>query len=192
MHEDSDIQLMLRFKEGDQNAFRELYDRHKKRVIHYCFRFCGNRTVAEDMAQETFLRVLKGARRYEPGARFNTWLFKIAANVCLNELRRPVHRTRMASLDEDRGDGREGLGVADPADTDRDFALNEMDTALRKALGGLPDKQRAALLLRVDGEFSYREIGEQIQCSENHVKILIHRARQRLKEILDRVKGDDA
>ncbi|MBA3030496.1 MAG: sigma-70 family RNA polymerase sigma factor [Desulfobacteraceae bacterium] len=190
MQNDSDIQLMLSFRDGDKNAFRELYDKHKKRVINYCFRFCGNRSVAEDMAQETFLRVLKAARRYEPTARFSTWLFKIASNVCLNELRRPRYRNPTESLEEEREDGKEGFREAVTSDTDRDFAFNEMDSVVRKALGALPDKQRAALLLRIDGEFSYREIGEQIHCSENHVKILIYRARQQLKETLALVKGE--
>jgi RNA polymerase sigma-70 factor (ECF subfamily) len=187
MHTDPDTQLMLDFKAGDEHAFQNLFDTYKSRVITYCFRFCGNRAVAEELAQETFVRVYKAARRYRPKARFSTWLFKIATNVCLNELRRPVYRNRVESLD--RITDTETVGVPKPAANrqerpDAMLVHQEQQMLVRRAMEQLPEKQRAALLLRIEGEFSYEEIGQQINCSKNHVKTLIHRGRLHVKKAL--------
>jgi RNA polymerase sigma-70 factor (ECF subfamily) len=193
MHTDPDIQLMLQFKAGDQRAFQHLFDKHKKRVINYCYRYCGHPAVAEELAQETFLRVYKAAPRYRPKARFSTWLFKIAANVCLNEIRKPIYRNRMESMDEAAEKGCNpvaapcGPGASAP---DAMLASREQQTVVQKAIAQLPEKQRAALLLRVNEEFSYREIGRQINRSEGHVKTLIHRGRQRLKKMLGAYFGE--
>jgi RNA polymerase sigma-70 factor (ECF subfamily) len=187
MHIDPDTQLMLDFKAGDEHAFQNLFDTYKSRVITYCFRFCDNRAVAEELAQETFVRVYKAARRYRPKARFSTWLFKIATNVCLNELRRPAYRNRIESLD--RILDHQAVQVPEPAAkrTERPDAmldLQEQQVLVHKALEQLPEQQRAALLLRIEGEFSYEEIGQQINRSKHHVKTLIHRGRLRLKKSL--------
>ena len=188
MQADPDTQLMLDFKAGDEHAFQNLFDKYKSRVITYCFRFCGDRAVAEELAQETFLKVYKAARRYRPKARFSTWLYKIATNVCLNEIRRPVYRNRVASLDGTTDDGTPAK-VSEPAATpqarpDTLLECQERQALVHQAMEQLPEKQRAALFLRIEGEFSYNEIGQQINRSENHVKTLIHRGRQRLKKAL--------
>jgi RNA polymerase sigma-70 factor (ECF subfamily) len=188
MHTDPDTQLMLDFKAGDQRAFQNLFDKYKSRVVTFCFRFCGNKAVAEELAQETFLKVYKASRRYRPKARFSTWLFKIATNVCLNELRRPVYRHRVESLDQ-RTENVAGAKAAKVAAMQQEsphtmLVHQEQQEMVYKAIEQLPEKQRAALLLRIEGEFSYGEIGQQINRSENHVKTLIHRGRIRLKKAL--------
>jgi RNA polymerase sigma-70 factor (ECF subfamily) len=194
MNTDPDMQLMLAFQAGNQRAFQDLFDKYKKRVINYCFRFCGHRTVAEELAQETFLKVYKAARHYRPKARFSTWLFKIATNVCLNEIRRPAYRNRLESLDQmvenaagSAAEKQDGFQQHNPDDL---LVSKEQQQMVRQALDRLPDKQRAALLLRVEGEFSYAEIGQQINRSENHVKTLIHRGRKQLKMALAAYFGD--
>lgn len=185
---------MLRFQSGDQRAFQNLFDGYKKRVINYCYRYCGHRAIAEELAQETFLRVLKGARRYQPKARFSTWLFKIATNVCLNEMRRAAHRQQMDSLDEATENVISHSGAS--ADLHRSTCPEnhlmdqERRQMVRSAIARLPDKQRAALLLRVEGGFSYGEIGRQIDQSENYVKTLIHRGRMRLRKALATYLGE--
>jgi RNA polymerase sigma-70 factor (ECF subfamily) len=188
MQTDPDIQLMLRFKDGDQHAFRTLFDQYKQQVINYCYRYCGHPEVAEELAQETFLRVYKASSRYRPKARFSTWLFKIATNVCLNEIRRPVYRARIESMDQDfRRDcdpPREVAVEPEHCMPDALFEAQQDQDLIRQAMGRLPEAQRAALLLRATEGFSYQEIGRQINRSENHVKTLIHRGRQRLREIL--------
>jgi RNA polymerase sigma-70 factor, ECF subfamily len=193
MQTDPDIQLMLRFKDGDQHAFRLLFDKYKKQVINYCYRYCGHPAVAEELAQETFLRVYKASARYRPKARFSTWLFKIATNVCLNEIRRPVYREKIESIDQGfGGDPDPPREVATEPEQSMPDALLEAQQdqfLIRRAMGRLPEAQRAALLLRVSEGFSYQEIGRQINCSENHVKTLIYRGRQRLRMILESCWG---
>lgn len=194
MQADPDTQLMLQFKAGDQKAFQELFDKYKNRVINYCFRFCGHQAVAEELAQETFLKVYKAAKRYRPEARFSTWLFKIAANVCLNEVRKPVYRNRIESLDgimENKIDVSVSTKVSAGPDTPDNLLISqEQQMVVRRAINRLPEKQRAALLLRVEGEFSYGEIGQQIDRNENHVKTLIHRGRKSLKKALATYFGE--
>jgi RNA polymerase sigma-70 factor (ECF subfamily) len=184
MHTDPDVQLMLAFKAGDEQAFRQLFDKYKKQVVNYCYRFCGHREVAEELAQETFLRIYKAAPRYRPKAKFRTWLFKIAANVCLNEIRRPAYRQQSESLDQlpERDSGKAGPDI--------ELADAERQRMVRSAIRQLPEKQRAALLLRVEGEFSYKEIAVQIGRSVNHVKTLIHRGRLALRHTLTSYLGE--
>ncbi len=194
MDTDADIQLMLDFKSGDQAAFQQLFDKYKQRVISYCFRYCGHPAVAEELAQETFLRVYKAAPRYKPKARFSTWLFKIAANVCLNEIRKPLYRARIESMDAGcQDDEHHAPSVATAPSRSRPDGLyesREKQELVQQAICQLPHAQRAALLLRVNEEFSYQEIGKQINRSENNVKTLIHRGRQKLKEILGNYFGE--
>ena len=188
MWTDSDIQLMLSFKNGDQRAFQQLFDKYKKRVINYCYRYCGHRPVAEDLSQEIFIRVYKAAPSYRPKARFSTWLFKIATNVCLNEIRKPVYRTKLESIDQtpdERNPASREIAI-EPAQSMPDILLetHQHQAQVQQAMAKLPEQQRAALLLRTTEEFSYREIGRQINCSEKRVKTLIHRGRKRMKKIL--------
>jgi RNA polymerase sigma-70 factor (ECF subfamily) len=193
MGSDPDAELMLGFQAGDQGAFRRLFDRHKGRVIHFCYRFCGQPALAEELAQETFLRVYQAADRYRPRARFQTWLFKIATNVCLNEMRRSHYQRRFETLEEAHESeiGRSETGGTPIADRpDERLEQKEWQTMVRRAIAQLPAEQRAALLLRVEQDFSYRQIGSQLGRSENHVKTLIHRGRQKLKQALTHYFGD--
>ena len=189
MQTDPDIQLMLRVRDGDQNAFRMLFDKYKQPVINYCYRYCGHPAVAEELAQETFLRVYKASASYRAKARFSTWLFKIATNVCLNEIRRPVHRARIESMDqpgrEECDAPRETPAAPEESMPDALLEAHQDQFMVRRAMGRLPETQRAALLLRATEGFSYQEIGRQLNRSENHVKTLIHRGRQKLRKILE-------
>ncbi|MEJ2038293.1 MAG: sigma-70 family RNA polymerase sigma factor [Desulfosarcinaceae bacterium] len=195
MQADPDIELMLRFKAGDQGAFRRLFDRHKGPMIQFCYRFCGHSGVAEELAQETFLRVYRAAARYRPKARFRTWLYRIATNVCLNEIRRPDYRNRIETLEaSDANQAAISSDAAASAGEDRPdvrLALEEQQQMVFKAIAQLPEDQRAALLLRVEQDFSYKEIGRQIGRTENHVKTLIHRGRCKLKQLLAAYFGEE-
>jgi RNA polymerase sigma-70 factor, ECF subfamily len=190
---DSDIELMLNFKEGDKRAFQLLFDKYQKKVISFCFRYCGHRIVAEELAQETFLRVYKAPALYRPEARFSTWLFKIATNVCLNEIRKPEYRARIESIDQivDQDNHTTRKTVVDPAQPMPDTILekSQEQALIHQAIALLPKKQRAALLLKASEGFSYKEIGLQINCSEKHVKALIHRGRQRMIKLLGELLG---
>ncbi len=192
---DPDVQHMLQFKEGNQNAFRKLFTRYKKNIVNFCYRFCADRELAEDLAQEVFLRVFKAAPRYRPDARFSTWIFKIATNVCLNEMRKKRYRFKRESLDipvnTDTGEiPREIEDRVQPQPQDL-LVSRERERFIREAISDLPGKQRAAILLRVVHGFSYQEIGKQIRHSEKSVKSLIYRGRQHLRQALEaKVRGE--
>ena len=192
---DPDIQHMLAFQKGDVSAFRILFDRYRKKIINYCHRFCNDGDVAEELAQEVFLRVYKAAPKYRPDARFSTWIFKIATNICLNELRKSRYHFRTESIDAPTL-GKDGEGTSDIEDLTQPrpneaVQSREKDRIIREAISELPPKQRAALLLRVFHDFSYEEISKQIGRSPASVKSLIHRGRQNLKKSLHAyMRGD--
>lgn len=196
MKSDPDAILMTAFRNGDGNAFRILFDRYKTKIINFCFRFCGHREIAEDLAQEVFLRVYKAAPNYTSDAKFSTWIFRIATNVCLNELRRPGYRYKTESVDAQPTHSREGyrkFDIADPnsAPQDNEIENREQENIIMESIQNLPEKQRAALLLLIHQGFSYQEIGRQINRSESGVKSLIHRARETLKKTLKTyLRGD--
>ncbi len=189
MKVDPDIQHMERFRDGDETAFRFLFTKYKIKMITFCYRFCGNKEMAEELAQEVFLRVYKAAPRYRPDARFSTWIFKIATNVCLNEVRKKKYSVDIKSIHNLSNPG-EKDHVMEIEDTLMPPPHNlleekERDQLIQNALSRLPDKQRAALLLRIYQGFTYQEIGVQLKKSEKGVKSLIHRGRENLKQALE-------
>ncbi len=189
---DPDVQLMLRLKAGDEEAFRELFEKHARAIVNFSYQFVGSRARAEELTQEVFLQLYRAAPRYEPQARFTTWLYRIATNTCLNEARRPERRfaTRPLEHRQDEAGERAEITFADPDAERGDDALagRELEDRIRQVLAELPGQQRAALLMsRVDG-MSYREVAEALECSESAVKSLVFRAtatmRKQLAEFL--------
>lgn len=181
---DPDSALMLRAKQGDGGAFTELVEKYKQPVLNLAFRTLRDRTEAEDLAQNVFVQVWKAAPRYEPTAKFSTWLFTIARNLCLNEIRR---RTRhpAESLDQTRDDADdqplyqvEDKRVAPATEV---LLRGELVEKVDAALAVLPENQRTALLLCRQEELSYEEIAAVLGCSLSATKSLIHRARETLK-----------
>ena len=179
---------MVRFRDGDPDAFRILFDQYKKKIVSFCFWYCNNSDIAEELAQEVFLRVYRAKNRYRPTAKFSTWVFQIASNVCLNELRKTRYRYYTQSLDcpQDSNVGRTTDEIADNKSNDpqSQFEDKERNEHIQEAVFRLPERQRIALILRVYHGFSYQEIGLQLRCSESSVKSLIHRGRQNLKNVL--------
>jgi RNA polymerase sigma-70 factor, ECF subfamily len=187
MKADLDSQYMLQFKNGNQDGFRVLFTKYTKKIVNFCYRFCGDREMAEELAQEVFLRVYKAASRYEPDAHFSTWLFRIATNVCLNETRKYQYRVLTETMDShlQTDSGRIKQEIEDPKIQHPQDLMEKRsnDILLEKAMKSLPEKQRTALLLKVYHNFSYKEIGKQMKHSESSVKSMIHRARQALVKI---------
>jgi RNA polymerase sigma-70 factor, ECF subfamily len=192
---DPDAELMIRFQNGDLEAFETLFSRHVRPLVNFAYRFVRNRGVAEELAQEVFLRVHDAAGSYKQSARFTTWLYRIATNLCLNELRRPQSRTRHESLDAPPDDGERTvpLDIEDRSRGSAHSALerDDISRALKAALEDLPEKQRVAFILNKYQELSYAEVAEVMQLSEKAVKSLIHRAKEgmaeRLRPLLSRV-----
>lgn len=181
---DPDTQLMLRVKRGDGDAFAQLVGKFEQPVFNLVCRILRDPDEAEDIAQNVFVQVFKSAHRYEPSAKFSTWLFTIARNLCLNEIRRRV-RHPAGSLDEPGPGG----GEHPEADLLDRAALQPGDASVREelfrkvdqAIDALPETQRTALQLCREEELSYEEIAQVIGCSLSATKSLIHRARETLK-----------
>lgn len=172
---DDDAKLMLAFKDGDRGAFDALFERYTPRLLNFLTRMVRDRARAEELTQDVFIRVYNAAARYEPRARFSTWVFGIAHNLALNDLDR-AHRKRERPLDLVRN--------AEPRDpephADERVAAQQLALALESALAKLPERQRSAILLRSEQGLGYQEIGEVLGASVSGVKSLLHRARENL------------
>ncbi|MBT8372646.1 MAG: sigma-70 family RNA polymerase sigma factor [Deltaproteobacteria bacterium] len=183
---DLDVQLMLEVKEGNKKAFETLMQKYYPRILNFIYRFVGNKATAEDLTQEVFLRVYKSARRYKPRSKFQTWLFTIAKNIGLNELRRSKKLT--LSLDEmfDSGEKEVKKEIEDPHVTSPDEEIIQMEktTEIRAAINDLPENQRIAVILKRYEGFSYAEIAATLKVSDKAVKSLLSRAKENLKNRL--------
>jgi RNA polymerase sigma-70 factor (ECF subfamily) len=180
---DPDTALMLRVKDGDREAFRALFEKHSAAVPRFAAGFVGAPARAEELAQDVFLQVYRTRERYEPRAKFSTWLYTIAHNLCLNEVRRHDYRTRVDPLagreegDDAPWDPRDPA----PAEGERHASQRELERRVADLVAALPEAQRKALVLSRVEELRYQQIGEILSCSEQAVKSLIFRATQRLK-----------
>ena len=181
---DPDAALMLRVKQGDTAAFTSLVEKYKQPVMNLAWRTLRDETEAEDLAQNVFVQAWKSAERYQATAKFSTWLFTIARNLCLNEIRRRV-RHPAESLDQTRDDSDEQPlhQVVDKhiAAAPDELLRGELERKVDEALTALPENQRTALVLCRQEELSYEEIAEVLGCSLSATKSLIHRARETLK-----------
>ena len=184
---DPDAALMLRVKRGDTAAFAGLVEKYKQPIINLCWRTLGDPTEAEDLAQNAFVQAYKSAARYEASAKFSTWLFTIARNLCLNEIRRRS-RHPADSLDQTYEDSDdqpmhqvEDRRVTAPPD---ELLRGELEDKVEEAILSLPENQRTALLLCRQDELSYEEMAKILDCSVSAVKSLIHRGRETIKQTL--------
>jgi RNA polymerase sigma-70 factor (ECF subfamily) len=193
MVEDRHALLMLRFQSGDSGAFHELYEDYKFPLLNFIYRFCQDRRVAEELCQEVFIRVYKSASSYEAKAKFSTWLYRIATNICLNELRSGKYQYELVPSSWDKNEpGKEPLGFedTDQARADDGMEARELNIAVRQAIAQLPKKQRLAVLFSIYQQLSYKDIGERIGCSEGAVKSMIHRSKIFIKKKLKKHLGD--
>ena len=184
---DPDAALMLRVKRGDKQAFAELVDKYKQPVVNFICRMLRDETEAEDLAQNVFLQVYKSAHRYRVSAKFSTWLFTIARNLCLNEIRRRS-RHPVESLDASHAEHEdqplrqfEDQTTSSPPDA---LLHGELEQKIEQASSALPESQRTAILLCRQEDLSYEEIAEVLGCSLSATKSLIHRGRETLKQKL--------
>jgi RNA polymerase sigma-70 factor, ECF subfamily len=184
--DDPDVQLMLAVKRDDVEAFETLFRKYAQPLVALACSFVQSQARAEEIAQETFVQVYRTRRRYEPQARFATWLYRIATNLCLSELRRAEHRltARPGSRPDTEDEACDFDAFPDPKGqtSEKELLDREDMRRMREVLGELPAQQRAALLLaRVEG-FSYAEVARTLGCSVSAVKSLIHRATLTLRE----------
>ena len=183
--EASDISLMLRSGQGDLAAFQILVERHQHAVVGTAAKMLGNPAEAEDIAQMVFLRAWKSAPRYQPDAKFTTWLMTITRNLVFNEGRRKK-RARLEPLELPAESGQPIRQISDASQVpaDKQAVQNEVQSAIDSAIASLPEKPRMALILRRYENMPYEEIARVLKLSVPSVKSLLFRARTQLKEQL--------
>jgi len=185
--DDPDAALMLRAKKGDQSAFEELVVKYQQPVMNFIYRTVPDLSEAEDLAQNVFVQAWKARQRYEVSAKFSTWLFTIARNLSLNEIRR---RSRHAAESMDAP-----IGIGEPDSVrqyeDRDLRpptdeliRGELELKVAEAVADLPENQRTAMLLAQDEDTTYDDIARILECSLSATKSIIFRARETLKQRL--------
>jgi RNA polymerase sigma-70 factor (ECF subfamily) len=189
---DPDVQLMLRVSTGDNVAFEDLMLRYQDRLVGFFFHLLHDRPAAEDMAQETFLRIYRSRDRYEPTAKFSTWLFRIAHNLASN-LKRSSGRRREISLASSADSAAhelqpEASSLAERSGLmpTRQLESREVRDVVRMAIDELSERQRTAVVLHKFEDMSYEEIGEIMGLGTIAVKSLLSRARLKLRESLER------
>jgi len=184
-----DITLMLSVKRGDEEAFQTLVERHQYRIVGTVAKMLGRETDAEDIAQQVFVRVWQSASRYEPGAKFTTWLLTITRNLVFNEMRRR-RRSKLVEMQTEEDEERFAQHEDSAARSPSSLAQNaELQNAIADAIATLPESQRMAVILRRYEELSYEEIAEVLKTSVPSVKSLLFRARTELKERLKTFLG---
>ena len=185
------VSLMLRVKEGDIKAFEQLVELHQGIMIGAAARMLGNLDDAHDIAQQVFIRVWKSAPRYEPSAKFTTWLFTIMRNLVFNETRRRTRRKEVPLENENDDDPPRQYADLTSAGPDHLTQQDELEKALDQAIAALPEKQRLAVVLRRHEDMPYEQICEILKMSLPAVKSLLFRARTELRKHLSSHLGDD-
>jgi RNA polymerase sigma-70 factor (ECF subfamily) len=176
-----DTRLMLGVKHGEGMCMDQLLQRHRGPVIQFLYRMVRNRAIAEELAQNVFLRVYRSRTTYEPTAKFTSWLFRIATHVALNWLRDRRHETNQLSLSAglDRDTERQ---IPDKRPTVEKILLYEVKLdEIRQAIAELPDRQRAAVVMHKYEELEYTQIAVALNCSPQTVKSLLFRAYNTLR-----------
>jgi len=172
---DADAQLMLAFQKGDESAFAVLFERYRTRVLNTAYRFLNDANLAQDIAQEVFVKIYMSPKTYHPDAAFSTWLYRITANACIDTLRR---RKRLAAVLPEAA----AQSALDPAATQADqVEARELERVVRAALASLPEKQRIAVVLQRYEGLSYKQIAEILGMSRPAIESLLFRAKQTLR-----------
>ena len=181
----SDVQLMLGVKAGDDQSFELLLQRYRTPLVNFLTRMVRDQAVAEDLAQEVFLRVYRARKQYAPSAKFTTWLFRIATNLALNSIRDGRYRQLEVSLDlqVDTGeDVRPAIEVPDRRPgMEQQLMARDRAARIRRAVEALPEKQRVAVLLHKYYELDYDDIARILDCSGSALKSLLFRAYETLR-----------
>jgi RNA polymerase sigma-70 factor (ECF subfamily) len=176
---------------GDRRAFAELVELYKDKIYHLGYRMLNQKQEAEDVVQETFLRVYTNLERYDENQKFSTWIYRIATNLCIDRLRK---RKPSYSIDAEMANG-EGadwhviLASKDPG-PDEELILSETQTNIREAIQTLPDKYKAVVILRYLHDMSLQEIGEVLDMPVTTIKTRVHRGREFLRKKLQSEYGD--
>ncbi len=182
-----DAAVMLELRSGNMAAFDVLLQKYRKPIIHFMFRMVRNQAVAEELAQEVFLRVYRSRETYRAEARFSTWLYRIATNLGVNHARDTRHERTASTIyldqtDEETGSAPDVADLTPGAETR--MVQDERMAAIRDFVLALPDRQRTAVLMHKYEGMDYKQIGEVLKLSESATKSLLFRAYQTLRDRL--------
>ena len=183
----SDEELMMKCRNGDMSAFELLVMRYKDLIINFIYKSIGDYHRAEDLTQETFLRVFRNSGRYEPKSKFKNWIYLIATNLCRNEIRNRKRRNTVFFDDlipDDENENYPALMQDVRNLPDELYEKKEQQLIIQQKINCLPENQRLALILVTYHDLRYEAIAEVLDCSVSAVKSLIHRARQKVKKLL--------
>ncbi|HEV2278342.1 MAG TPA: RNA polymerase sigma factor [Acidobacteriaceae bacterium] len=183
----SDAEIMLRVREGDDAAFNFLIEKYRKAIVNFMYRMVHNQSIAEELAQDVFLRVYRSRETYRAEAKFTTWLYRIATNLGVNYARDTKNERSAQTIYLDQPDQETGTtpDVADMhASAEEELVRDERMRAIRKHVMALPERQRTAVLMHKYQGLDYKEIGAVLHLSESATKSLLFRAYQTLRERL--------
>jgi RNA polymerase sigma-70 factor (ECF subfamily) len=182
-----DAQVMLQVRNGDDGAFDYLVERYRRPMISFMYRMVHNSAIAEELAQEVFLRVYRSRGTYSADAKFTTWLYRIATNLAVNNARDTKHDRpeEKSSLDEVNEETGQSMDVADSRlNVEQTILRRERLNAIRKHVEALPERQRMAVMMHKYQELDYKQIAEVLRLSESATKSLLFRAYETLRHSL--------
>ena len=181
-HIDEDYELLQKVAKGDSKAFESLYNKHKGALYGFCVYLTGETMRAQDIYQDTWIKISENANTYQARHSFKSWSFQIARNLFLNQIKRDKWEDKV---------GEEELNlVADSVETERDYFDKEKSQILSEIINNLPENQRVAIVLFLVEDLEHSQIADQMKLTVNHVKVLIHRAKQSLEaEFKGRYRG---
>jgi RNA polymerase sigma-70 factor, ECF subfamily len=191
-HQPTDEDLMVQYQQGEVRAFEILLTKHRKPVYNFVLRFVGDKETAEDVLQETFMRVIRGAETYKRQAKFTTWVYTIARNLCVDMSRRRKHR-KHASLDAPMGSDEDSGSLLDviasnDMTADRQTVNKQLHAEMQRAIDALQEDQREVFVMREFMDMPFKEIAEIVGISENTVKSRMRYALEKLRLELDAYK----
>jgi RNA polymerase sigma-70 factor (ECF subfamily) len=173
-----DADLVRLCQEGDVAAFEQLFHKHQEKVYGIAYRMMNNQDDAMDLSQEIFLKAYQKIGKFKFTSAFSTWLYRLAVNSCIDELRKRKRSVDPVPLEV-------AVQQSDESTPENDAILRDDERQIWKAINSLKEKERAIIILRDIEGLSYKEIAEVFKCSLGRVKSRIHEARQKLKAILE-------
>ncbi len=181
-----DVRLAKLAQKGDQRAFAEIVELYKDKIFHLAYRMLNNRHEAEDIVQETFLRVYKNLDRYDVNQKFSTWIYRIGTNLCIDRLRK---RKPTYSLDADINDqeGMDGYSMlpSDDHTPESEMLISETQQIIHQAIDSLPAKYKTIMILRYIQDMSLQEISDVLTLPVTTIKTRVHRGREFLRKKLE-------
>jgi RNA polymerase sigma-70 factor, ECF subfamily len=183
----TDADVMLRVKAGDDSAFNYLVQKYRRPMVNFMYRMAHSAAGAEDLAQEVFLRVYRSRENYQASAKFTTWLYRIATNLAVNHARDTRHERpeNQVSLDEPGEESGRALDLPDATPSvEEDLVQRERLAAIRQRVQALPERQRVAVVMHKYQQMDYRQIADVLKLSESATKSLLFRAYETLREQL--------